>query len=516
MSDDSLPTITTVPDSIVPRPRLLQRGEGRFGPGERLRIFAPVEAEAPLARLLAGLAKRKIAAEKVPRLDYGADLVFEQETDALAEPSEAYRLSVTETGVRIRAKTAAGWGHGVQTFLDLSDRSAGDWPVVSVVDGPCFAWRGMLLDCCRHFVSLAGIRRILDGMAACKLNRLHWHLTDDQAWRIEIKRYPRLTEVGASRSDEGGGRPQFYTQEEIRDLVAYARNLGIDIVPEIEMPGHATSALAAYPELGCHRDPVSVEAAWGIFPQNYNAGDDRVFDFLENVLREVIELFPFPYVHLGADECQKAQWQDCPDCQRRMAEEGLADEDALQSYFVNRIAKFLRQHGRTAIGWDEILEGEPLPGMLVQAWRDERIIKLAASRGFGVIASPRRFCYLDMAISQLDLRDIRGFDPTAGLDVESAKMILGAEANMWTEYVHESELEHMIFPRLWGLSEALWCGAENPSPFDEFKARVDRLTERARADGLVPGPALRDEIPAEQMKGRTDLNVPAKGVDKLA
>ena len=510
--------LTTSPwlDSIVPRPRSLQRGEGRFGPGQPLRVFAPIEAEAPLARLLAGLAKQDVAAEKVSHLEDGADLIFERETDAPLGQPEAYRLLVAETGVRISATTAAGWGHGVQTFLDLSDRSAGDWPVVSVTDGPRFAWRGMLLDCCRHFVSLAGIRRILDGMAACKLNRLHWHLTDDQAWRIEIKRYPRLTEIGASRSDESGGKPQFYTQEEIRDLVAYAGDLGIDIVPEIEMPGHATSALAAYPELGCHRDPVSVEAAWGIFPQNYNAGDDRVFDFLENVLREVVELFPFPYVHLGADECQKAQWRDCPDCQRRMAEKGLADEDALQSYFVNRIAKFLREHSRTAIGWDEILEGEPLPGMVVQAWRDERIIELAASRGFEVIASPRRYCYLDMAISQLDLRDIRSFDPTAGLNPDSAKMILGAEANMWTEYVQEWELEHMIFPRLWGLSEALWCGAENLSSFSEFKARVELLTARARADGLVPGPALRDEIPAKQMKGRTDLNVPAKGVEKLA
>ncbi len=516
MSDSYPPRSVDVPDTVLPRPRSTRWDEGRFVPSNPLRLYAPPEGGAALNRLAAGFAKRSIAEVHRSAIAVETDITLARQSDRATDEREAYRLLITSKGVRIEAATPAGWGHGVQTLLDLYDPAAGDWPVGEIVDGPRFAWRGMLLDCCRHFVSKAGICRILDGMAACKLNRFHWHLTDDQAWRIEIKRYPLLTEVGSRRGDESAGRDQFYSQDDIREVVSYAANLGIDVVPEIEMPGHATAALVCYPELGCHRDPLELKAEWGLFPHNYNAGDDHVFEFLENVLREVVDLFPFPFIHLGADECDKAQWRNCPDCQRRMKAEGLADEDALQSYFVNRIATFLQQHERTAIGWDEILEGDPLPGMVVQAWRDERIIKLAASRGFPVIASPRRYCYLDMAVSQIDLRDVLSFDPTSGLDEASAKMVLGAEANMWTEYVEESDLEHMIFPRLWGLSEALWCGADHRMPFDEFKARVDILTARARADGLRPGPALRGEVAGEHMKGRTDLDEPAPGVEKLA
>jgi len=515
MSDSGSSSSFEFPDAVVPRPRFSQRGEERFAPGARMKIASPAEASPAVNRLRTGLKKIEMEVEPSQSADGDAKIRFETEVDASPDQPEAYRLTISATEVIIRASTVSGSGHGVQTFLDLRDAQRGDWPAILVIDHPRFRWRGMLLDCCRHFVSKRGIFRILDGMAACKLNRLHWHLTDDQAWRLEIKSCPRLIEVGASRSDESDGRPQFYSHDDVREIVNYATNLGIDILPEIEMPGHATAALAAYPELGCNRGRLKVEAEWGLFPHNFNAGDERVFEFLEKVLSEVVELFPFPYVHLGADECDKTQWRECPDCQRRMAEEGLGDAAALQSYFVNRIATFLERRGRTAVAWDEILEGEPLPGMLVQAWRDERIIKLAASRGFAVIASPRRYCYLDMAISQVDLSDVHGFDPTEGLDDESAKMVLGAEATMWTEYVSESELEHMIFPRLWGLSEALWCDAENYSSFEEFKARVDILTERARADGLQPGPALAGEIPNHEMKGRTDLDEAAPGLAHL-
>lgn len=468
-----------------------------------------------MARLRTGLAKRGLEVSESSAAPRPAEIVLAQAAEAMSGGAEAYALTIDPTGVTISARTAAGWGHGVQTLLDLYETRAGDWPLVHIEDAPRFAWRGMLLDCCRHFVSPAVIRRILDGMAAGKMNRFHWHLTDDQAWRIEIKRYPRLTEIGARRSDESAGRNQFYSQEDVREIVRYAARLGIEVVPEIEMPGHATAALACHPELGCHVGPYEVQARWGLFPHNFNAGNDRVFEFLENVLREVIELFPFPFIHLGADECDKTEWKNCPDCQRRIRDEGLADETALQSYFVNRIAEFLQRHGRTAIGWDEILEGEPLPGMMVQAWRDERIIKSAADRGFPVIASPRRYCYLDMALSQIDLRDVLRFDPTHGLDPAAAKMVQGAEANMWTEYVDESDLVQMIFPRLWGLSEVLWCGPRPDMPFAEFKTRVDGLAARVRVDGLHPGPALREEVASGEMKGRTDLDEPAPGVERL-
>lgn len=494
----------------------MERDEGRFVPPAQIRIGGQAVAQVAINRLVAGLKRFGIAA--VPSdSSAGADVEIRFVLDADATPTEpeSYRLTVTPEVVTLQAAGSTGWGHGVQTFLDLYDADQRDWPAILVVDAPRFEWRGMLLDCCRHFVTTRGIFRILDGMAACKLNRFHWHLTDDQAWRIEIKKYPRLTEVAARRADESNGQPQFYSQQDIGEVVSYASNLGIEVIPEIEMPGHATAALAAYPELGCHRDPLEVKAAWGLFPHNFNAGDDRVFDFLEAVLDEVVDLFPFPYIHLGADECDKAQWRNCPDCQRRIEAEGLADETALQSYFINRIAAFLARRGRTAVGWDEILEGEPQPGMLVQVWRDERIIKLAASRGFAVIASPRRYCYLDMAISQIDLSDVHGFDPTVGLDEASAKMVLGAEANMWTEYVEESELDAMIFPRLWGLGEALWCGSGNGATFEDFRARVGRLIHRAQGEGIQSGPALRGDVSDGEMKGRTDLDEKAPGVENL-
>jgi hexosaminidase len=517
MSDPAPDVLSYPPFGVVPRPRKAERGEGVFTPPAMLRLrAASPEASPVLRRLEKGLERLGLSSQTVPEAMDPTEIKLEFDSELATVGPEAYVLETNGQGVIIRASAAAGWGHGVQTLLDLWDSTAGNWPEVLVTDEPRFGWRGMLLDCCRHFVSKPVIFRILDGMAAGKLNRLHWHLTDDQAWRIEIKRYPRLTEIGARRSDENQGVPQFYSHEDIREVVRYARERGIEIMPEIEMPGHATAALAAYPELGCIEDPVQVTAAWGLFPNNFNAGDERVFSFLENVLEEVVDLFPFPYIHLGADECNKTQWQQSADCQRRMQEEGLADETALQSYFVNRIAAFLRRHDRTAMAWDEILEGEPEPGMWVQAWRDERIIKLAVARGFPVIASPRRYCYLDMAINQIDVATVRGFDPAAGLDSESAKMVLGGEATMWTEYVEEAELEHMIFPRLWGLGEALWCGVDNQTTLAEFEVRLAGLIRRARSLGLQPGPSFPDEVTAEAMKGRTDLDEPAPGVENLA
>lgn len=508
-----------MPDPIIPRPRQLRRRGGSFVPTGRLLIDAPAEAREAVTRLVAGLAGWGIEADLVagsggPKRP---DLIFAPMADGAENASdEAYRLIVSPAGGRLEARTVSGWGHAVQTLLDLYDPVVGDWPLMEVKDEPRFAWRGLMLDCCRHFVSKSKILQLLDEMAACKLNRFHWHLTDDQAWRIEIKGYPRLTDVGARRADENGGNPQFYTQDDVREIVQHAAGLGIEVMPEIEMPGHASAVLAAYPELGCHREPLQPRAEWGLFPHNFNAGDDKVFTFLEGVLAEVVALFPFQFIHLGADECNKGQWEKCPDCQRRIAEEGLADEDALQSYFLNRIADYLNRHGRRAMGWDEILEGFPRADMLVHAWRDERIIKIATRRGFGVIASPRRFCYFDLAVSQVDLSDVYRFDPCEGIEGEAENLVLGGEANMWTEYVKEADLEHMLFPRLWALSEALWCGGEGKTEFAEFKARVDLISARARNRGLKPGPALRGEIPTASMMGRTDLKESTPNIENLS
>jgi len=373
-----------------------------------------------------------------------------------------------------------------------------------------------LLDSCRHFISKAGILRLIDQMAALKMNRLHWHLTDDQGWRLEIKRYPRLTEIGAWRMRDGVREGGFYTREDVREIVAHALARGIEIMPEIELPGHATAAIAAYPELGCRGDKLQVGTEWGIYANNYNAGDDRVFQFLEGVLGEVIELFPFGYIHLGADECLKDEWKQSADCQRRIAEENLGDEHGLQTYFINRVASFLRRHGRIAVGWDEVLEGRISGDLVVECWRDESIIKLALERGHQVIASPRRYCYFDIAVSQLDLADVHAFDPSSGLPpAPNGAAVIGGEATLWTEFITEQEMDHMLFPRLLAMAEALWCGPKGKDPFPLFVRRTRQVMARLQAAGIKPGPMLKCDGPVDTMKGRTDLHVTPEGLDKL-
>jgi hexosaminidase len=372
------------------------------------------------------------------------------------------------------------------------------------------------LDSCRNFISKPGILRLIDQMAALKLNRLHWHLTDDQGWRLEIVRHPKLTEIGAWRMRDGVSEGGYYSQTEVREIVAYAAARGISIMPEIELPGHATAAIAAYPELGCGQEPLQVGTAWGIYPNNYNAGDERVFEFLEEVLEEVIGLFPFPYIHLGADECLKDEWKTSADCQRRIAEEALGDEHGLQTYFINRVAAIMRKHGRKAVGWDEVLEGEIASDVVVECWRDESVINLALERGHDVIASPRRYCYFDIAVSQVDLADVYAFDPSCGLPpAANGAAVIGGEATLWTEYITEEEMDHMLFPRLLAMSEALWAGPAGKEPLPKFVRRARKVMERLQAKGVKPGPMLRGDGPAESMKGRKDLHVPPAGLEQI-
>lgn len=430
---------------------------------------------------------------------------------------EAYHLLIAPAGIELTAAGIAGWSHALRTLLQLAPAGPmAGWPALEIHDEPHFAWRGLLLDCCRTFIRKPAILRLLDQMAALKLNRLHWHLTDDQGWRLEIKRHPRLTEVGAWRGPADARAGGFYSQEDVREIVAHAANRGIAIMPEIELPGHATAALAAYPELGCGSKPVEVATGWGIFPHNYHAGEDRVFDFLEGVMDEVMGLFPFPCIHIGADECQKDVWKTCPECQRRIAENALGDEYGLQAYFVNRIAQYLRRHGRTPVAWDEVLEGRCPDGLMVQCWRDEAIIKLALERGSPVIAAPRRYCYFDLAVSQVDLADVYAFDPSMGLaPAANGAAVLGGEATLWTEYIAEHELDQMLFPRVLALAEALWSGPGAKAPWPDFLTRARARSELLRAAGVDVGPALRTDAPAASMKGRTDLNVPPEGLAKL-
>ena len=255
---------------------------------------------------------------------------------------------------------------------------------------------------------------------------------------------------------------------------------------------------------------------WGIFPHNYNAGSEQVFEFLANVLGEVAELFPFRYIHLGADECVKDEWKENPDCQRRIAEETLGDEYGLQTYFVNRVAEMLRKLGRVAVGWDEVLEGKVSTDMVVQCWRDESVIKPALERGHRVIASPRKYCYFDLAVSHVDLADVYAFDPTCGLSAGPGEAnVIGGEATLWTEYISEGEMDHMLFPRLLAMAEALWLGPLAKDSFPVFERRARAVISRMQATGVKVGPMLRADKPAAMMKGRTDLNTPPAGLEKL-
>jgi len=369
-------------------------------------------------------------------------------------------------------------------------------PSCKIEGSPRFAYRGVHLDCCRHFFSVKEVKKYLDVMAICKCNRLHWHLTEDQGWRIEIKKYPLLTEVGAYRSGTQIGRDRdkcdniryggFYTQDQIRDIIAYADNLGITIIPEIDLPGHMQAALASYPELGCkgsEPQPYEVWTRWGISKQVLCVGRESTMKFLEDVLGEVADLFPSEYIHIGGDECPKAEWEKDPDCQAKIKELGLTTDDnaraeqKLQSYVTARIQSFLAKKGKKIIGWDEILEGNLAKGATVMSWRGSKGGIKASSMGYDVIMTPNTYCYFDYAQSpDLDkeplgittdkdravtMEKVYNWDPCQDIDKNAHRHILGAQCNLWTEYIATPEhLQYMLLPRLFALSEVQWCMSE--------------------------------------------------------
>jgi hexosaminidase len=405
---------------------------------------------------------------------------------------EEYLLTVNKKRVNIKSYAANGSFYGVQTLLQLLDinklvdqiKYSAQIPGVTIKDKPRFIWRGMHLDVCRHFYDKEFVKKYIDLLAIHKMNTFHWHLTEDQGWRIEIKKYPKLTEIGSVRSetmvdknwDKFDGTPHggFYTQEDIKEIVQYASDRFITIVPEIEMPGHSLAALAAYPEFGCTGGPYEVAKTWGVFNDVYCAGNDKTFEFLENVLAEVIELFPGDYIHIGGDECPKKEWEKCPKCQKRMQEEGLKNEFELQSYFIRRIEKFLLANNKKLIGWDEILEGGLAPEATVMSWRGTEGGIAAAKMEHDVVMSPNNECYFDhyqaepenepLAIGgYTDLKDVYNYEPIPSeLNPEESKHILGAQANIWTEYIAtEDHLEYMVLPRMCALSEVVWLNPEN-------------------------------------------------------
>jgi hexosaminidase len=422
---------------------------------------------------------------------------------------EGYDLTVAADGVVITAEGGPGWFYGAQTLLQLlppeifspTESAKGvAWqiPAVRIVDQPRFRWRGLLLDVARHFFNKEEIKSFLDLMAQHKLNTLQLHLTDDQGWRIEIKRYPKLTEIGAWRKDIGFGlNPKdgtaygpdgryggFYTQDDIREIVAYAEARYIALVPEIEMPGHSGAARLAYPECRCKGGP-----------QAFCAGNNETFTFLENVLREVMDLFPGKYIHIGGDEVDKASWKNCPLCQARIKQENLKDEKDLQSYFIKRIERFINSQGRTLIGWDEILEGGLAPNATVMSWRGMDGGIAAANAGHDVVMTPTSHCYFDYLQAKegeprgiggfLPLEQVYSFEPVPqAIPADKAKHILGTGGNLWSEFFpNYAHVQYMAYPRACALAEVAWTSPERKK-WEDFEKRLDRHLQRLKVQGV--------------------------------
>ena len=495
--------------SIVPKPVKLEAGSGslQIGPKTSIVLDSRAAETAQVGEFLAAKLGRptgysldiRPAAGQVP-----ANVILLRTGDRLSRlGNEGYQLSVSRSGVKIEAAAPAGLFYGVQTLLQLlpaevEGRGKADgitWkiPFIKIEDRPRFVWRGVHLDVGRHFFPKEFIKKYIDLLAMYKMNTFHWHLTEDQGWRVEIPKYPRLTEVGGWRRetmDDGVPHGGFYTREDIREVVAYAKKRFITIVPEIEIPGHSQAALAAYPELSCSGGPFKVGTEWGVIHDVYCAGNEKTFEFLQDVLTEVIDLFPGDFVHIGGDEVPKLRWQNCVKCQERIKAEGLKGEDELQSYFIKRIETFLSGKGKRLVGWDEILEGGLARNATVMSWRGTAGGIEAARSGHDVVMSPTSHCYFDYYQGLYDEpRGIGGFLPIdkvyayepmpAELPAEQARHILGAQANLWTEYLPESQqVEYMLLPRLLALSEVVWSEKSLRS-FSDFSRRIvphyDRL-----------------------------------------
>lgn len=505
--------------SIIPQPVHVKAGPGHF----QLTAATPIviSEDTPELRHIATYLSGKLntATWKHAKITTGeassdSSIVLSIDPKAAPDHKEGYALSVTPGKVEITAKTTHGLFYGVQTLLQLLPPEIAfddpslvpgnvKWtlPAVEIEDYPRYKYRGMHLDVARHFFPVDFIKKYLDLMAMQKMNRFHWHLTEDQGWRIEIKKYPKLTRVGAWRDSTlighyGTGRYDgiryggYYTQEEIKEIIRYAKERYITVIPEIEMPGHSSAALQAYPRLGCEPDKAyKVQTTWGIFEDIY-CPSEETFTFLQNVLTEVMKLFPSEYIHIGGDEAPKTAWENSELAQQVIKREGLKDEHELQSYFITRIEKFLNSKGRQIIGWDEILEGGLAPNATVMSWRGISGGIEAAKQGHDVVMTPGTHLYLDhyqadpatepLAIGGFTtLENTYSYEPTPDtLTNEESKHILGAQGNVWTEYMHTGEkVEYMAYPRAVALAEVVWSPKEKRDWFS-FWGRLQTYFKR--------------------------------------
>ena len=490
------PAVAAVP-SLLPQPVAVTVGTGSLKLPHLVTFVVPGDdaGAARAAAMLGDLLKRSRGVDLKPASD--ATIRFVR--SAGGKP-ESYRLVVDGEHVTITAPDDAGLFYGAVTLWQLTSAD-GTVPAVTIDDAPRFGWRGLMLDSVRHYQSPAFIKRLLEWMALAKLNRFHWHLVDDQGWRIPIDKYPRLTEVGGWRVPASvPGAPKLprvggvYSKAEIRDLVAFAAARNITVIPEIEMPGHALAAIRAYPKLGMGvAPPPGIESDWGVFPYLYNT-DDATFAFLEDVLTEVIDLFPGPYIHIGGDEAVKDQWRADPATQARIKALGLKDEEALQGWFIARIGKFLSAHGRKLVGWDEILAGGVPDSATVMSWQGVDGAVKAAAAGHDAILAAGPTLYFDNIEGAAEpigrgkivsLADVYGFDPLpAGVPAASAHHIIGLQGTLFTEHMRsEGRVEHQAFPRTLAVAELGWSAA--PKDYPGFERRAATQVERLRPFGLT-------------------------------
>lgn len=500
---------------VIPMPRSVEYHSGNFTISPETKFYTNLSAESrqALTDYLEGTSLGSVPFAESATGNNGIELNLCD--SSIVTGNEAYRIEIDKKGIRLSASTETGIFYGLQTLLQLLNNSDNKTlPALTINDSPRFPYRGLHLDVSRHFFDKEFVKKQLDAMAYFKMNRLHWHLTDGAGWRIEIKKYPRLTSFAAWRPFDKlndwwvGGRtfceqddPRavggYYTQDDIREVVAYAAERHITIIPEIEMPGHSEEVLATYPELSCSGKPYVND--------DFCIGTEKTFEFLENVLLEVIDLFPSEYIHIGGDEASKSSWKTCPRCQKRMADEHLNSVDELQSYMIHRIEKFLNDHGRKIIGWDEIIEGGLSPTATVMSWRGEEGGIKAVKAGNQAIMTPGKYCYLDafqdapntqpMAIGgYLTLEKVYSFEPVPdSLSTKEAELILGVQGNVWTEHIPTPEhYEYMIYPRILALAEIGWSPSE-VKKWDNFHTRALQAVNILREQGYNPFP-LEKEI----------------------
>ena len=473
---------------IIPKPQSVRPGIGVFLLDRSTTVDSPPDHRSrEIAKFLADSIRMQTGIS-ISKNRTGNNRI-ELRLDPNIVDGEAYRLTVSESRITIEAGDTKGLFWAVQTLRQILPSTRGEVvaiPAVVINDRPEYSYRGHMLDVGRHFFPVEFIKRQIDLLSYYKINTFRWHLTEDQGWRIEIKKYPRLTDVGAWRKEADGSKyGGFYTQRQIRDVVEYARVRNVQVIPEIEMPGHSVAALAAYPEYSCRQKPLKVTAEWGVHKDVFCAGNEHTFDFLKDVLDEVIELFPSPYIHIGGDEVPKDRWRECPLCQQRIRSEGLKDEHELQSYFIRRIQQYLESKGKTLIGWDEILEGGADRNVVVEVWRGNSEAAKALAGGHRlIVAGP---FYFDTPIKNKTLKEVFFTDLTSIPSYfENRDLVLGAECPLWTEHVTPVNAESKLYPRLQAFAEVTWTG--NVGDFDDFKRRMALHYAHMDSLGIAYGP----------------------------